>query len=385
MKKLNIFFFSANRAEYGLIYPFLKIFSKNRNYNVKFIVAGSHLDKNFGYSINEIKKDKIKIYRRIKIPLKTNDLENTASYFNKLQKRINLLLKKNIADIVFLSSDRFETLAFAIEAYLKKIPIIHYEGGDLTEGGALDDNIRHAITKLSHLHLTTNKDALRRVINMGEENWRCLNVGYSPLYYLKKKKFNMEDIKNKFSLDSKKPLILFTLHPIIKNEIKQKKDVNEIFDSLEHLSKNYQIIITYPNFDPGYKYIIYKIDKLNKIKTVRVIKHLGIKNYHSLLFYIGKNKKGFCMGNSSSGIKEAVVFECPTLNIGDRQKSRLKTRNVIDVNADKKKIIKTINTKLKNYKKIDNPYKSSMSIDTLPRTIFKKLLRDDFKLKKCTI
>ena len=220
---------------------------------------------------------------------------------------------------------------------------------------------------------------------MGEENWRCLNVGYSPLYYLKKKKFNMEDIKNKFSLDSKKPLILFTLHPIIKNEIKQKKDVNEIFDSLEHLSKNYQIIITYPNFDPGYKYIIYKIDKLNKIKTVRVIKHLGIKNYHSLLFYIGKNKKGFCMGNSSSGIKEAVVFECPTLNIGDRQKSRLKTRNVIDVNADKKKIIKTINTKLKNYKKIDNPYKSSMSIDTLPRTIFKKLLRDDFKLKKCTI
>ena len=130
-----MFFFSANRAEYGLIYPFIKIFSKSKKFNIKFVVAGSHLDKKFGSSVNEIKKDSIKIFNKIKIPLKTNDLENTADYFNKLQNKINLLLKKKNFDLVFLSSDRFETLAFAVAAYLKKIPIIHYEGGDVTEGG----------------------------------------------------------------------------------------------------------------------------------------------------------------------------------------------------------------------------------------------------------
>ncbi len=386
MKKIKIIFFSANRAEYGLIYPFLKIFSKNKNYKVKFVVAGSHLERKFGYSINEIKKDKIDVFKRIKIPLKTNDLGNAAFYFSKLQNKINLLLKKNSADLIFLSSDRFETLAFAIAAYLKKIPIIHYEGGDITEGGALDDNIRHSITKLSHLHLATNSDSLNRLIKMGEEKWRCENVGYSPLYYLKKKKFNINKIKKKFSLHSRKPLILFTLHPIIKDKLNQKKEIFEIFNSLEELSKNYQIIITYPNFDPGYKIIIDKITELkNKIESIKVIKHLGIKNYHSLLFYIGKNKNGFCMGNSSSGIKEAVVFNCPTLNIGDRQKSRLRTRNVVDVDANKKKIIRTINTKFQNYNVINNPYKSKILIDTLPKNILKKFSRNDFKLKKCTI
>ena len=149
MKKINIVFFSANRAEYSLIFPFLKIFSKNKFFNVGLVVSGSHLERKFGFSFDEIKKDKITIYSKIKIPLKTNKLDNTADYFNKLQKKINLFFNKRNIDMVFISSDRFETLAFAISSYLRKIPIIHYEGGDVTEGGALDDNIRHAITKRS--------------------------------------------------------------------------------------------------------------------------------------------------------------------------------------------------------------------------------------------
>ncbi len=386
MKKLNIVFFSANRAEYGLIYPFLKIFAKNRNFNLKFVVAGSHLEKKFGSTIDEIKKDNIKIYKEIKIPLKTNEPEDTAVFFNNLQNKINLFLKRENFDLVFLSSDRFETLAFAVASYLKKIPIIHYEGGDVTEGGALDDSIRHAITKLSHLHLTSNKDSLRRILNMGEEKWRCLNVGYSPLYHLKKNNFSLKQIQNNFKLNKKKPLILFTLHPIIKNKYRQNKDVDEIFNSLRVLSKNYQIIITYPNFDPGYEYIIYKINSLRKkIPKIKIVKNLGRKNYHSLLYYIGKNKNGFCMGNSSSGIKEAVVFNCPTLNIGDRQKSRLKPKNVVDVDADKKKIVRMVETKLKKYTKTKNPYKIIKSINLLPDDILKKFVRKDFNLKKCTI
>jgi UDP-N-acetylglucosamine 2-epimerase len=165
-----------------------------------------------------------------------------------------------------------------------------------------------------------------------------------------------------------------------------KKDVDEVFKSLKILSRKYQIIVTYPNFDPGYKYIITKINNLKKTTpNVKVIKHLGRKNYHSLLYYIGKNKKGFCMGNSSSGIKEAVVFDCPTINIGDRQKSRLKPNNVIDVEANNKKIIRAINTKIKGKGKIKNPYKINNSFNKLPEDIFKKFFNKDFKLKKCTV
>ena len=94
--------------------------------------------------------------------------------------------------MVFISSDRFETLAFAISSYLRKIPIIHYEGGDVTEGGALDDNIRHAITKISNIHLTSNENSLKRILKMGEEKWRCTNIGYSQLLTMQKKKFNLK-------------------------------------------------------------------------------------------------------------------------------------------------------------------------------------------------
>ena len=165
-----------------------------------------------------------------------------------------------------------------------------------------------------------------------------------------------------------------------------EKDVDEVFDALEHLSKDNQVIITYPNFDPGYQYIINKIIKLKKkVKEVRVIKHLGRDNYHSLLYYIGKNKKGFCMGNSSSGIKETIFFNCPTLNIGNRQKSRLKPRNVVDVNANKKQIIRKIYNGLNNNKFYENPYKLSRKFKKIPNEILKKFLSNNLKLKKCTI
>ena len=155
MKKINIVFFSANRAEYSLIFPFLKIFSKHKSFNVNLVVGGSHLEKEFGFSFNEIKKDKIKNLTKLKVPLITNKLENTADYFNKIQNKINLYLKKKKIDIVFISSDRFETFAFDVSSYLRKIPIIHSEGD--VRKVALDDNIRHAIKK-SNIHLTSNKD-----------------------------------------------------------------------------------------------------------------------------------------------------------------------------------------------------------------------------------
>jgi UDP-hydrolysing UDP-N-acetyl-D-glucosamine 2-epimerase len=385
MKKKKIIFFTANRAEYGLIYPFIKKLSSNKKLNIKLIVAGSHFNKKFGFSFSEIKKDKVKILSKIQIPLKTNTLTDAAEYLNLIQKKINHILKKNIIDCVFLSSDRFETFAFAISAYLKKIPIIHYEGGDVTEGGALDDNIRHAITKISNLHLTSNMPSMKRIIKMGEEHWRCLNIGYSPIFLLKNMKFNFLEIIKLFDLDTKKPLVLFTLHPIIEKNF--NFGLNEVFQALEKLYLHgCQIIITYPNFDPGYKKIIDKIILLKKkFKNIKVIKHLGRIKYLSLLYYIGKSKNGVCLGNSSSGIKEAILFNCPTINIGSRQQSRLKPYNVVDVQTKKNKIFKITLKNLKLKKKGSNPYKLTRSFSNLDSNLIKLLNNKKLNKKKCTI
>ena len=387
MKKINIVFFSANRAEYSLIEPFLKIFSSNRKFNVGLVVAGSHLEKKFGNTFNEIKKDNIKVLAKIKIPLKTNSLIDSSEYSNLLQKEINKELKKIKTDIIFLSSDRFETFAFVVSAYLRKIPIIHYEGGDVTEGGALDDNLRHAITKLSNVHLTSNQFSMNRIIKMGEENWRCLNVGYSPLYSINFSKFNYLKIKKQFALTPNRPFILFTLHPLVLEKNKFQKEINESFKALEKLYKlKYQILITYPNFDPGYEAIINKIIRFKKkYKGTKVIKHLGKQNYHSLLYYIGKVKNGACVGNSSSGIKEAVIFNCPAINIGDRQKSRLKPFNVVDVKAENKQIVNVIKRNLKSKIKFGkNPYKLCKSFYNSPQFIIKQLKKSTLMKKKCT-
>jgi|LakMenEpi03Aug12_release.lakeMendotaPanAssembly.Ray.scaffolds.fasta_scaffold179848_2 UDP-hydrolysing UDP-N-acetyl-D-glucosamine 2-epimerase len=388
MKKINIIFFTANRAEYSLVQPFLKIFSSNSKFNVGLVVAGSHLEKKFGNTFNEIKKDNINVLAKIKVPLKTNSLIDTSEYSNLIQKEINKELKKIKTDIIFLSGDRFETFAFAVSSYLRKIPIIHYEGGDVTEGGALDDNLRHAITKLSNVHLTSNQISMNRIIKMGEENWRCLNVGYSPLYSINFSKFNYLKITKQFALTSKRPFILFTLHPLVLEKNKFQKEINETFKALEKLYKlKYQILITYPNFDPGYEAIINKIIRFKKkYKETKVIKHLGKQNYHSLLYYIGIAKNGACVGNSSSGIKEAVIFSCPAINIGDRQKSRLKPFNVVDVKPDNKQIVNAIKHNLKLKVKFGkNPYKLSESFYNLPKFITKQLKKSFLMKKKCTL
>lgn len=387
-KKIKVAFFSANRAEYSLIRPFIKKFSSNNKFKVDFIISGSHLNKKFGRSFDEIKLDKIKSIHKIIISLNTNRLINTVKYFNLLQKRLSKVINKINPDIVFISSDRFETMSFAITSYLMKIPIIHYEGGDVTEGGALDDNIRHAITKLSNIHLTSNLDSLKRLIKMGEEKWRCINIGYSPIALINKSQFNLKKISKIFNLQEDKTLLLFTFHPLVLEKNKFESELYNTFKALSLLEeKKFQIIITYPNFDPGYERIINEIKKIkSKRKNVKVFKNLGTFNYHSLLYYMEKKGKGACVGNSSSGIKETIIFNVPTVNIGQRQKSRLKPSNVINVEPNYTKIISTLNKlsylKKKNYQ---NPYQLTKNYNNLTNKVRLIIKNKSFSEKKCKL
>ncbi len=308
------------------------------------------------------------------------------NYSVELQSKVTDIFRKIKPDCVFLTSDRFETLSVALVAHFMRIPIIHLEGGDVTEGGTLDDNSRHAITKLASLHLVTNTDSKKRVIKLGEENRRVLDIGFPPLNSINKKKlFSKAYLEKKFKIGLHEKIILFTYHPV-PNEFHK---IKLIFKTLKNLQNKYtKIIITYPNFDPGYKDVIKEINEIKKIKAnIVVVENLGRKMYFSILNYLGIYNKGICMGNSSSGIKETLFFNCKTINLGSRQKSRLKTKNIFDCDLKTRNIIiktkKILNLKadLKSY---PNPYYSKNNFNNLDKKILKLLKLKNLDNKKIT-
>ena len=383
MKK-KILFFSGSRAEYYIQSPILKKFQKSKKFITYFVIGGSHVSRSFGETINFIKKENVKIDFKINLKITSNKKKGLANYILSLQNKMASLLIYLKPDYIFLTSDRFETLAVATVAHVLKIPIIHLEGGDVTEGGTLDDNSRHAISKLSMFHLVTNEDSKKRLINLGEENRRILNVGFPPLSNIDKKKlYSKDDIKKLLQFSFEKELNIFTYHPVPK-EFKQQRI---IFKLIEILSKQgHKFILTYPNFDPGYESIIKEIKRLKQNRNITIVKNLGQKLYFSILNYIGNNN-GFCIGNSSSGIKETMFFNCKVINLGIRQQSRLKSKNVFNCKINKDEIKRLFMNKLSkkiNFLNQKNPYFSPKRVKNIDIKIFKKLIILGSNIKKIT-
>ena len=181
MKKRIIAVFTGNRAEYGLQYPILKAINEHLDLDYKLLASGAHLDQNFGGTVAEIKNDGFHIDAEIKINMDAESLFATAQAIGSGVLSISKALAEIQPDIMVVYADRFEGFAAVIAATQMNIPTAHIEGGDITEGGALDDSVRHAMTKLAHLHFTTNQQASNRVLAMGEEDWRVHTVGFPAI------------------------------------------------------------------------------------------------------------------------------------------------------------------------------------------------------------
>ena len=344
---IKICIFSGNRAEYGLLSPIIKNLNESKKIKVFFIVSGSHVDKKFGETINEIKKDKIKIYQTIKLfnsGRNKDKSDYTPKNIAEIVEKYSTCLRKIKPDYNLVYADRFESFGAIIASSQMNIPTIHIEGGDKTEGGTLDDSVRHAMTKISHIHITTNDNAKKRIIKLGEEKWRVKNFGYSAMDYVKSKNYaKKSEIENKLKIKITKPIILFTQHPIPMENENIQNNFEKILHSIKKLSKlNIQIIITYPNSDYGGKKIIEKINRLKGTKNIKIVRSLGRYLYHGVLALNNKKIKVVCAGNSSSGIKETAIFKCPVVNIGPRQNGRFRSSNVFDVKYDEKQIYETI-------------------------------------------
>ncbi len=348
MKKRKIAVFTGNRAEYGLQFPILKAINEHPDLEYKLIVSGAHLDQNFGRTLEEIENDGFQINAEVKIDMDAESLYATAQAIGSGVLAISNALAEIKPDIMVVYADRFEGFAAVIAASQMNIPTAHIEGGDITEGGALDDSVRHAMSKLSHIHFTTNQQASNRVLAMGEESWRVHTVGFPAIDLISESNFATPDeIIEKLELDLNRPIVLFTQHSVTTQFDDATSQVIPSLHSMEKLaSEGVQVICTYPNNDAGGRAIISELEELDKksIPGIQVHRSLGRYLYHGVLALAKNNKyKVVCVGNSSSGIKETPVFGCPTVNIGTRQEGRLRGQNVIDVDYNSQQIVEVVN------------------------------------------
>lgn len=362
--KRKIAIYTGNRAEYGLQYPIIKAVEKHLDLEYYLLVSGAHLQENFGYTKAEIEKDSFRIHAEVKLTMEQDTLYSTAQAIGSGILSLSTILNQLKPDILVVYADRFEGFSAVITGTQMNIPTAHIEGGDLTEGGALDDSVRHAMTKLAHLHFCTNEEAQDRILGLGEEPWRVHNVGFPAIDLLADGNFaSPEEIQKKFGLDTARPLILFTQHSVTTEFHKAEKQVKPSLDAVVECAQDgIQVVITYPNNDAGGKRIIKVIEELrqNNIPNLFIHESLGRYNYHGMLNICRAN--GVCAGNSSSGIKETPFFGVPTVNIGSRQNGRLRSTNVIDTGYDKVEIKTAIENCLRDkaFRKecaiCDNPY-----------------------------
>lgn len=335
MTKKTIAVFTGNRAEYGLQFPILKAIDQHPDLDYRLLVSGAHLDPDFGRTLSEIEGDGFRIDAEVKIDMPTDTLYATAQAIGSGILSMSQVLDRLRPDMLVVYADRFEGFAAVIAGTQMNFPTAHVEGGDLTEGGALDDSVRHAMTKLAHLHFTTNQQATTRVLAMGEEPWRVHTVGFPAIDLIQEGKFAQPaEIVEQLGIDLARPVLLFTQHSVTTEFDQASDQLRPSLQALDRLAdEGVQVIATYPNNDAGGRRIIADLVEWAGAgrPNIQLHRSLGRHLYHGVLALARDPEcRVACVGNSSSGIKETPAFGCPTVNIGSRQKGRVRSTNVID-------------------------------------------------------
>ncbi len=351
-RKIKIFCVTGTRADYPRVKPVLKLLNNDKLFDLNIIVTGQHLERKFGYTIDEIIKDKFKIIGKVKIFNNDDSIFGMNKALSKCFVGISKIIERNKPDLLLLTVDRIETLGAALAGTTSNIPIAHIQGGEVT--GTLDETIRHCVTKMSHIHFPANEDAKKRIIKMGESKSSVYNVGCPYIDYINKENYlSRKELSNILKINLSNKFGIFTQHPVT-SEINENYNNFKISINAISKFKNINFICLYSNADAGGRKIN---DALKNTKNMFVFKNLKEHIFLSLMKHAS-----FMLGNSSAGIREAPSFNLPVINIGTRQNGRLRAKNVIDVDHNTNKIIKAIKYALNNenflnnLKSIKNPY-----------------------------
>lgn len=369
---MKICFFTGTRAEYGLLKPLIVAVRNAPDFEFSVLVSGAHLSSEFGMTVREIEDDGIEISEKVEMLVSSDSDTAICKSMGLGFIGFGDALARLRPDLFVVLGDRYEVLAAASAAMICRIPILHIHGGESSEG-LIDEQIRHAVTKLSHLHFTSTEFYRQRVIQMGEDPSRVINTGAIGLSGIKSLNLMTDDeIFCFFNLDKVTPLALVTFHPVTLEPHMAEAHFKALRDALFSF-KDMQVVFTKANADSEGRIINDMIDEAVAMFPERT------RGYFSLgrLKYLSAMKAcSFVVGNSSSGIIEAPSFGVPIINIGERQKGRVRARSVIDCDPSAESIRSSLALGLSPEFRsllpgIENPYEKDGTIEIMLREIRK--------------
>lgn len=360
MRKICVI--TGSRAEYGLLSGLMQAIKDESSLQLQVIATNMHLSPEFGLTYREIEEDGFQIDKKVEMLLSSDTANATTKSVGLGTIGFADALEELCPDLIVVLGDRYELLSVLTAATFNKIPVAHLHGGEITEG-AYDNGIRHAITKLSHLHFTSTEDHRRRVIQMGECYDCVFNVGAPGIENIKRiKPLSKEELEQNLGFSLGDKCLLVTYHPVTLENDSAESQINNLLRALDRFGE-YNIIFTYPNSDTDGKIIIAKINEYVHAHACNTLalSSLGLKRYLSTLHYVSA-----VIGNSSSGIIEVPSFGIPTLNIGIRQKGRTAARSVVNCGTTEEEIStgihQVLNMKLEHVK---NPYEKPDTVQVI--------------------
>jgi UDP-hydrolysing UDP-N-acetyl-D-glucosamine 2-epimerase len=333
--KRKIAVITTSRADYSHLYWPLRDLFAHPHVNLKVIVMGAHLSAEFGHTVVEIEKDGFPIAARIECLLSSDSDVGMAKTIGVATLSLAECLGQMRPDILLLIADRYELLAPASVALALRIPIAHIEGGEISEG-AIDDAVRNALTKMSHIHFTSTFEARRRIVAMDEEGWRVHRAGAPSLDHLRRARLHTrEELESRLSVHLEKPAILAAYHPvtIARNTLEEADELFAALDTLPEL-----ILFCYPNADAGSRELI---ERTRAFQASRKNAHLFV-NLDAITYWSLLREVDVFVGNSSSGIMETPSFALPTVNVGLRQQGRERAQNIIDAAPETRVILEAL-------------------------------------------
>lgn len=354
----RIMSFTTTRAEFGLLKPILRRIETSSSLDLVLVIAGDHISPRKGETIKEIVPEGFRTFELRRCFPESDLPVAITKYVAYVCAEIASAVDYLAPDVLLLLGDRHELLAAATAAVIARIPIAHIAGGESTEG-VIDEQVRHALTKMAHLHFTSTFEYARRIRQMGEEAWRIHVVGAPGVEnILRDELASPEEIRAQFGIDVGRPLLLITYHPeTLTVNSRLKEQLDGLISALKVFS-DFQQIITYPGTEVGFQKIISAWEAYAaEFPNVSLYKSLGSRAYLGVMKYAAA-----VVGNSSSGIIEAPSFKVPTVNIGDRQKGRVRAESVIDVPCRKEDILAALRKALhdghfrRQVQRVKNPY-----------------------------
>jgi UDP-N-acetylglucosamine 2-epimerase (non-hydrolysing)/GDP/UDP-N,N'-diacetylbacillosamine 2-epimerase (hydrolysing) len=361
---------TGSRAEYGLLSRLMKAIKEEEGLELQIIATNMHLSPEFGLTYREIEADGFTIDKKVQMLLSSDTANATTKSVGLATIGFADAYEDLRPDMIVVLGDRFEILAAVSAALFYKIPVAHLHGGEITEG-AYDDCIRHAITKMSHLHFTSTEAYRQRVIQLGEQPERVFYVGAIGVENIERVPLmGKEELEASLGFELTDRCLLVTYHPVTLENATAEEQSEHLIQALDKF-RDYKVLFTMPNSDTNGRVIMQKIEEYVEKNPARckAFKSLGLKRYLSALRYVTA-----VVGNSSSGILEVPSFGIPTLNIGNRQKGRMAADSVLHCDTTEAAITEGLNrllfpSTLSAAKQTVNPYKKPGTVAAITKVL----------------